>query len=157
MEQHFLVNPEKIGRILSHATPISRDHVIELGAGAGTIARHLPPVGRLTLVEMDPVLAAELAARFPDSEVLAIDAIDAIEALAGDVLLVSLPHELVGAVLDRLRPESFRCVLLAIREGQDLTPWRDRFVFTEVVSLAGTDFRPVQPFASVVLEVGVPG
>jgi hypothetical protein len=153
LEQHFLVNPDRIEQILSHAAPTSGDHFIELGAGEGTIARHLPPIARLTLVERDSALAADLAARFPDSEVRAIDAIPTLADLSGDVLLVSLPHTLVGSVLDLIRPGNFRCALVAIREGQDLTAWQDRLAFTSVVSLSGRDFRPTQPFASEVVEV----
>lgn len=153
MEQHFLVNPERIRRVLSRAAPTRADHVIELGAGAGTVARHLPPVRRLTLVERDPALAAKLSVRFPFAEVLEGDAIPGIPELSGDVLLVNLPHTLVGDVLDRLRPGTFRRVLLAVREGQDLGPWRDRFEFVPVASLAPEDFRPPQPFPSAVFEV----
>ena len=153
MEQHFLVNPERIRRILSHAAPTLRDHVVELGAGAGTVVRHLPPVGRLTLVERDPVLAAELSVRFPFAEVLEADAVPGIPELSGDVLLVNLPHGLVGDVLDRLSPGTFRSVLLAVREGQDLRRWQDRFEFVPVASLSPGDFRPPQPFPSTVLEV----
>lgn len=153
MEQHFLINPERIRRVLSRAAPTLRDHVIELGAGAGTVARHLPPVRRLTLVERDPVLAAELSARFPDAEVLEVDAVPRIPELSGDVLLVNLPHALVGDVLDRLSPGKFRSVLISVREGQDLDPWRDRFEFLPVASLSPLDFRPRQPFPSVVVEV----
>lgn len=153
LEQHFLIADDGIRRILSYASVVAGDHVIELGAGAGTIVRQLPPVRHLTLVERDRSLAAALTADFPTARVLAMDALHALEDLRGDVLLVNLPHTLVGPVLDRLRPARFRTVLLTIRAGQDLNPWRDRFDFISVASLASEDFRPPQPFPSAVVEV----
>jgi hypothetical protein len=153
LEQHFLIAADGIHRILSHASILAEDRVVELGAGAGTIARRLPPVRSLTLVERDRALAADLIANYPTARVLAMDALRVLEDVRGEVLLVNLPHALVGPVLDRLRPARFRTVLLTIREGQDLSRWRTRFVFIPVASLAPEDFLPVQPFASAVVEV----
>lgn len=81
----------QLARVIAAAiTPGSR--VVELGVGTGTVTQALlrrgVDPGQLHLVEQNPDFVAILEARYPDAEVLPIDATEVSErlaALAGEV------------------------------------------------------------------------
>lgn len=151
MEQHFLTSPARLAALAAAAAPRPHERVLELGAGAGTVAAALPPCRRV-LVELDPALAAALRRRFPDAEVLERDALTVLEDRPFDVLLSNLPHAYSQAVLDALPGRTFRVALVAVRAGQSLTrPTGLRI--GSLGRLEGSDFDPPQPFASELLRV----
>jgi len=53
LQQHFLVSPEKLSKLIAAADIRHTDDVLEVGAGIGTVARALPRSRSLTLVEFD--------------------------------------------------------------------------------------------------------
>ncbi|MFM9936168.1 MAG: class I SAM-dependent methyltransferase [Novosphingobium sp.] len=80
------------------AGPALAGRVLELGAGTGSFTRVLLRSGvspeHLTVVEFDPVFAARLRRRFPEVEVLEVDAFSqqAIDTLGSfDAVLSGLP------------------------------------------------------------------
>ena len=79
--------------VASHVNPASGDYVVELGSGTGAVTRALLetglPADRLIAVEIDPEMAAYLAAVFPD--------ITTIHGSASDIGQ-SLPAEARGRV-----------------------------------------------------------
>jgi hypothetical protein len=64
-DQHFLVDSDKLNRIVAAAEITPTDRVLEIGAGLGTVARELPPCARLTLIELDSRLIEPLRAAVP--------------------------------------------------------------------------------------------
>ena len=52
MEQHFLVNEEKIQRVLSHAAIAPHEHVVELGSWEGSM--EFTPVASLLSTDFEP-------------------------------------------------------------------------------------------------------
>ena len=152
MEQHFLRNRTKIKALLGAAAVRPDERVVELGAGIGSVARHIPPCRSLTLVELDPALARDLAAAFPYGQVIQADAVVTLPALTFDVLLTNLPHYLTPAALEILAAMPFRVAVLAVRADVELAV-PPVLRATEVVPLHATDFTPTQPFASRVIRV----
>ena len=64
LSQHFLADPNILGRIVDALEPAPADVVIEIGAGRGSLTRALAPrVGLVIAVEKDRRLAAELGTR----------------------------------------------------------------------------------------------
>jgi 16S rRNA (adenine1518-N6/adenine1519-N6)-dimethyltransferase len=63
--QNFLIDPNQQRRIVAALDPAASDTVLEIGPGQGALTRHLAgTVGRLILVELDDVLAADRAAEY---------------------------------------------------------------------------------------------
>jgi len=64
LSQHFLADPNILGRIVDALEPAPADVVIEIGAGKGSLTRALAPrVGLVIAVEKDRRLAAECGVR----------------------------------------------------------------------------------------------
>ena len=81
--QHFLCDPGVAHRIVETADVGPRSVVLEIGPGLGALTDELAGrAGRLYLVEVDPVLAARLAARYAENP--------RVRTVAGDVLAVDL-------------------------------------------------------------------
>ncbi|HLW69624.1 MAG TPA: 16S rRNA (adenine(1518)-N(6)/adenine(1519)-N(6))-dimethyltransferase RsmA [Candidatus Binataceae bacterium] len=138
--QNFLVQARLAERIVAAAQLVPNNRVVEIGPGLGilsdAIARH--PLARLTLIELDPRLAAPLAARFvADSRIIVINEDflrTDLKALAEDRKAVTdahefddrrfkvignLPFNAAAAILERLcasRPLITRMVLMFQRE-----------------------------------------
>jgi len=63
--QHFLKDASVAARVVAAAEPAPDDTVVEIGPGRGALTRRLAgQVARLVLVELDPVLAAQLRDRY---------------------------------------------------------------------------------------------
>ena len=156
MEQHFLTSPEKLGALVQEARVGSRDRVLELGAGGGTVAATLPPC-RLTLVELEPRLARSLRKRFPNATVLQEDALVVLERLQADVILSNLPHALTTDILKILSRKTFKQALVAVHAEDDVAALSrllaGRYRLESVLTLEKVDFTPTQPFRSLVLKV----
>ena len=87
--QHFLSDPAILDRIVRSLDPHPDDHVIEIGAGKGTLtARLAPVVGGVVAIERDD----ELAAALHDS------AIEHCRVVSGDALNVDWRAELPPSV-----------------------------------------------------------
>jgi len=92
----LIARPKNIGAVLPSGPALARaiarqigdphqGPVLELGPGTGSITQaileHGVPAERLTAVEFDPDMAAELAGRYPAVEVIRGDAFDLVHAL----------------------------------------------------------------------------
>ncbi len=81
--QHFLCDPAVAHRIVETADVGPQSVVLEIGPGLGALTDELAGrAGRLYLVEVDPTLAARLAARYAENP--------RVRTVAGDVLAVDL-------------------------------------------------------------------
>ena len=123
--QNFLVQPRVADRIVEAAEIASGDDVVEIGPGLGILSERIGerPVRRLTLIELDERLAAQLTERFAgDSRIAIINADfltiapqDFLEATATGVpnalelphhaplrVVSNLPFNVASAILERL-------------------------------------------------------
>ncbi len=127
--QHFLVDPNIVGRIVEIAGIGPGDRVVEIGAGTGTLTRALASTGAaVTAYEIDeylrPVLEEVLAGAPVDLRFADAAAIDLPSLLAGGpwTLVANLPYN-VGTplLLDLLRraPQVERFVVMLQREAID--------------------------------------
>jgi 16S rRNA A1518/A1519 N6-dimethyltransferase RsmA/KsgA/DIM1 with predicted DNA glycosylase/AP lyase activity len=70
LAQHFLVSAGKLARLVAAAGIGPADHVLEVGAGIGTVARALPESRTLTVVELDQRLTGFLRENVPHAKIL---------------------------------------------------------------------------------------
>ena len=81
--QHFLCDAAVAHRIVETARIGPRSIALEIGPGLGALTDELAGrAGRLYLVEIDPVLAARLAARYAENP--------RVRVIEGDVLVLAL-------------------------------------------------------------------
>jgi len=72
--QNFLADGNTIDRIVAAIGPRPEDHIIEIGPGRGALTEHLIESGcRLSVIEIDRDLAADLKARHPTLDVIVTD------------------------------------------------------------------------------------
>jgi protein-L-isoaspartate O-methyltransferase len=149
LEQHFLVDPDVLAWIVAELDPRPGEAIVELGAGGGTIAAVLLGAiapASLTLLEIDPLLAAGLRERFPGVRVVADDWNAAWATLGPvDALVVSLPDAQVAPLLEALGGRPPRVAVVAVAAGRNprLPPG---LVRTATRPLPRTAFAPPQPF-----------
>lgn len=156
MEQYFLARESKIDAMLSAARISPTDHVIELGAGIGSVAKRMGKVSHLNLVELDEWLCDILRNEFADMADVTIHRDDAIAWMAGhdaDVIISNLPCFLVPDLLDVLAEKEFRTAVISMSPDQRLDRWDETFEFSYVETNEGDDFEPPQPVASEVFLV----
>jgi 16S rRNA (adenine1518-N6/adenine1519-N6)-dimethyltransferase len=102
--QNFVVDPNTVRRIARLAAVGPADHVVEIGAGLGSLTRALVATGaRVTAIEIDEGLVAVLRETLPDVEVVAADArhADWGALLAGQpaVLVANLPYNVATPIV----------------------------------------------------------
>lgn len=135
--QHFLHDPTVIGRILDAIDPRPGEHIVEIGPGRGALTAGLAASGaRLTVIELDRRLAAELAARagLAAADVRREDALKTdLAALAGDGsirLVGNLPYNISSPLLFHF--------LEAADRISDMTLMLQREVVDRMVAHPGT-------------------
>jgi len=116
--QNFLVQPAVAARIVAALKIQPGDTVVEIGPGLGILSELLgrEPLRRLCLVEVDPRLAARLAAHFQadsrtevlNRDFLATD-LSTLAAASPVRVIGNLPFNIAGAILERLR-ESYKMI-----------------------------------------------
>jgi len=122
--QVFLASPRVAARIVAALGAEPGENCVEIGPGKGALTALLHATGaRLTLVEIDPTLAALLAQRYPQATVICGDATDKDvirKALGNGALVVgNLPYNAAGPILGALlanRALVKRMVLMFQRE-----------------------------------------
>jgi 16S rRNA A1518/A1519 N6-dimethyltransferase RsmA/KsgA/DIM1 with predicted DNA glycosylase/AP lyase activity len=153
LQQHFLVSPEKLSKLIAAADIRPTDDVLEIGAGIGTVARALPRSRSLTLVEFDKRLIEPIRQNVPHATVLQGDALDIISGLSFDVLIGNLPNTVTESLLKTLRNLSFRTAVLAVGESTNLDQLGGEFSWSEVTRITGDDFIPPQASISRIVRV----
>ncbi|GAB3479580.1 rRNA adenine N-6-methyltransferase family protein [Amycolatopsis cihanbeyliensis] len=151
-EQYFLVSPEKLTLIFDAAGIRPEDKVLEVGAGAGTVARHMPPCQSLTVVELDTRLTELLRQAVPHATVLQGDALRLVRELPHDVLIGNLPNVVTESLIDVLPGLPFRTAVLATGHT-NFDHLRPTFEVSEVTTISGSDFTPPQPSVSRVVKL----
>lgn len=80
-DQHFLIDPQILCRIIDYAHLNNSDTVLEIGAGYGNLTEKLAEkAGKVIAVEVDPELASSFSG------------IENVEMIVGNVLELDLPH-----------------------------------------------------------------
>lgn len=151
--QYFLVSERKLSMLFDAAGIRPDDRVLELGAGAGTIARKIPPCKCLTVVELDSRLIHVLSGNVPNATVVQGEGLTVVREIPFDVLIGSLPNAVTESLIDVLPELNFRTAVLAVGEASDLTRLRPEFQVTEVTTISGTDFTPAQPSVSRLVKI----
>jgi 16S rRNA A1518/A1519 N6-dimethyltransferase RsmA/KsgA/DIM1 with predicted DNA glycosylase/AP lyase activity len=152
-EQHFLVSPEKLSKLVSAAGIRPTDDVLEVGAGIGTVARELPRSRSLTVVELDDRLSGYLRQNVPHANVVQGDALEIVSTISFDVLIGNLPHRITESLLKIIPSLSFRTAVLAVGETTNLDQLRTNFSWSEVTRITGDDFLPPQLGVSRIVRV----
>jgi 16S rRNA A1518/A1519 N6-dimethyltransferase RsmA/KsgA/DIM1 with predicted DNA glycosylase/AP lyase activity len=152
-EQHFLVSPEKLSLLVEAADIQPRDHVVELGAGVGTVARRFPEGIRITVVELDHRLIEHLKSSVPTADVIQGDALSVIRGLACDVLISNLPNSITTQLVAIIPRLSFRVAVLTVGELSHLDLLPSTFRCQVVTTVSGDDFVPPQGPRSYIVKI----
>lgn len=151
--QYFLVSPEKLRLIFQAADLRADDRVIEIGAGAGTVARSIPTYGSLTVVELDDRLLEHLRSSVPGANVIQGDGLRVVRENSFDVLFSNMPNDVTESLIDVLPELSFRVAVVAVGEDSNIDRLLSEFEVTEVTRTTGDDFRPSMPSTSRIIRV----
>lgn len=148
-DQYFLTNSAKLQFILDATDIRETDTVVEIGAGAGTVARVLPRCASLTLIELDDRLIPTLRSNAPDyASVLNTDGLALLRQgrLQADVILANLPSE-VTANLATLLPElDFRVAVVTAGSAEPFdAALSEQLEYSVLTAIRGNDFTPPQP------------
>ena len=149
--QHFLVDPAAIRRIVGALGPRDGPPVVEIGPGRGALTAPLVEAfGRLTAIEIDRDLAAQLRDRFPAASLTVVEA-DILEVPSEEVagepvrLVGNLPYNVSKPVADKIvreRAGVASAVLMFQREvAARLTALPGTRAFGPLTVLVGEAFR----------------
>jgi len=158
--QHFLCDPAVARRIVETAELGPSSAALEIGPGLGALTDELAArAGLLYLVEVDPALAARLAARFAGDPRVRVVAGDVLSLPLEDVVpeptvtvVANLPYNIAMPIVFRLadaRARFPRAVLMLQRE------MALRLVATAGTAAYGVASVLVQAFADVRIAFGV--
>lgn len=154
-DQYFLTNPAKLQFILDAADIRETDRVVEIGAGAGTVARVLPRCASLTLIELDERLIPALRSNAPGyAAILNTDGVALLrrDPLKADVILGNLPSA-VAADLAALLPKlDFRVAVLATGSAEAFEALSEQLECSVLTTIQGDDFTPSQPGTSYLVS-----
>lgn len=146
--QYFLTAPDKLSLLVQAAGIRPTDHVVEVGAGIGTVARTLPPCASLTLIELDSRFIDILQANIPKARVVQGDGLALIRDIRCDVLLSNLPRAVTESLIDLLPALRFRTAVISMDPNTFLDRLTPHFAHETVATTGGNDFRPPQPVQS---------
>ena len=121
--QNFLVDPNIQRKIVAAAELAPGEEVLEIGPGRGALTKHLREAGvRLTAVELDDQLAADLAAqqdegfRVVHGDVLKVDLAHLFEDWRAVKVLGNIPYNITTPILFRLlTPPTPSLILLLVQ------------------------------------------
>lgn len=155
-DQYFLTNPVKLQFILDAANIQETDRVIEIGAGAGTVARVLPRCASLTLIELDERLIPTLQSNAPDyASVLNADGLALLKQghLSADVILGNLPSRAAMDLTRMLFGLKFRIAIITMGLVESTSAIAERLELSVLTEVCGNDFTPFQPGTSYLVSV----
>lgn len=153
LDQHFLSNPAKLALVIEAAGIRPTDHVVEVGAGIGTVAEQVPSCQSLTVIEYDANLTPHLRRRVPHARIIQGDALVILPTVRCDVLLSNLPAKLTSALAELLPRLEFRVALITVASINELTPLENLFVLEAITMLEPADFQPRQAARAEVVRV----
>lgn len=154
LDQYFLSNPVKLALVVEAAGIQPTDHVVEVGAGIGTVAEHIPVCERLTVIEYDGNLIPHLRKRVPRAHVIQGDALFILPTVRCDVLLSNLPWRLTPTLVEVLPTLDFRVALVTVSSIDKLASLNGSFFMLEAVTvLEPDDFRPRQMASATVVKI----
>lgn len=153
LDQYFLSNLAKLALLIKAAGIQSADHVVEAGAGIGTVAEHIPVCQRLTVIEYDVNLIPHLRKRIPHAQVIQGDALSILPTMRCDVLLSNLPSRLTPTLVGLLPSLDFRVALVTVSSIDKLASLEDSFILEAVTVLEPDDFRPRQIARAVIVRI----
>ncbi len=153
LAQHFLSNPGKLALLIEAAGIRPTDHVVEAGAGIGTVAECVPSCQRLTVIEYDINLVPYLRKRVPHAQVIQGDALVFLPTLRCDVLLSNLPSRLTAPLVGLLPRLGFRLAVTTVSSIDELTALEAVFAIESVTVLEPDDFRPRQSAKAEIVRV----
>lgn len=153
-DQYFLTSPEKLSLLVQAADIRATDHVVEIGAGVGTVARVLPSCASLTLIELDSRFADIIRANVPEAHVIQGDGLSLLQDLRCDVLLSNLPTSLTESLIELLPAMPFRTAVIVMNtDTVPLELLKPYFEYQVVTAIGGDDFQPAQPVQSMLVKI----
>jgi 16S rRNA (adenine1518-N6/adenine1519-N6)-dimethyltransferase len=114
--QHFLTDRSIAERIVGFANIRPGDIVLEIGPGHGELSEIILDRGaKLTAIEIDRRLAAQLSAAYPEMKVIVGDATKA-ELPECDLIISNVPYHVTSPLLMRILDHKFRYAVLTVQK-----------------------------------------
>lgn len=151
-DQYFLTAPDKLSLLIQAADIHPTDHVVEVGAGIGTVAQALPPSASLTLIEIDSRFSDILQANVPNARVIQGDGLALLRNIQCDVLISNLPTSLAEPLIDLLSEIPPRAAVITMSTEILLDQLNPHFHYKIVTTIGGEDFHPPQPVRSMLVK-----
>ena len=117
-DQHFLTNPKTIKRIVALSKPKSRDRILEVGAGIGTLTKKLAETkAKVTAVEMDKKLRKSLdKLTYPNLKILYENVLDVIDSISFNKAVSNTPYSICEPLINKLLRKDFEIAVLSVPE-----------------------------------------
>jgi len=114
--QHFLIDHAILKRIADYAELKPSDRILEVGSGTGNLTEVLSSrSGQIYAVEVDPSLAADLAGRFPNVNVVKGDALK-VKLPEYNKIVSNLPYQISSKITLRLLSRPFELAVLMYQQ-----------------------------------------
>lgn len=145
--QHFLDDPDLLDREVEEGELEETDHVLEVGAGLGTLTKRLADVAeQVTTIEQDssliPVLEKELR-MYDNIDIIHGDAMD-VDWPEVDRCICNPPYQIASALVERLGEEGIFSVMVVQEEfAQRLVADAGTGDYSRLTLLANYYFVPV--------------
>lgn len=152
LEQHFLISSVKLALIVSAAGIQPNDAVVEVGAGAGTVARYFPVCRELTLIEIDERLVGLLRDTLPSANVIQGDALPILKLCSMDVLISNLPNRATDELLRLLPTLTLRTAIVTMSQQSASEMAPQGYIAELVTTIGQDDFSPWQATTSSVVK-----
>ncbi|MEM4268014.1 MAG: rRNA adenine N-6-methyltransferase family protein [Candidatus Woesearchaeota archaeon] len=162
LDQHFLVDESIISFIIEQSQIGPDDVVVDVGAGVGTITRHIPKCRKIYALEIDPELCERLK-RIKGIEVINGNALTELKRIEFTKILSNLPYMISEPLVHLLTRKKFdRAIMLLpksfaekITYGEGLFPFivNEFFNFTILQYVPNESYYPVPKTQSVIVKI----
>lgn len=116
LSQHFLTDRSIAERIVGFACIRPGDSVLEIGPGHGELSEIIIEKGaKLTVIEIDRRLAAQLGTTYPEMDVVVGDA-TRVELPRCDLIISNVPYHVTSPLLMRILDHKFRYAILTVQK-----------------------------------------
>ncbi len=117
-DQHFLMNTDKIERIVNISGAKTGDRILEIGAGIGTLTKHLVQTkAKVIAVEIDKNLSKYLKKlKFRNLRIVYKNILEVIDKIEFNKVVSNTPYSICEPLFNKLLKKDFDIAVLSVPE-----------------------------------------